>query len=57
MPETVSAGTYNYVIQDCSCTGNTQFYSPHPEYVNPKNGDTVIQISSIELGGFNGLNN
>jgi hypothetical protein len=54
---TVSAGTYNYVIQDCECTGNTVFISPHPVYVDPDNGDSVVQITAIAIGGFNGLNN
>lgn len=54
--DTVSAGTYNYLLKDCSCSGNTTFYSPHPIYINEE-GENVVQLGSIAIGGFNGLNN
>jgi len=54
--ETFSAGTYNYELVDCACTGDTVYYSPHPTYTDDS-GNNVIQLTSITLGGFNGLNN
>jgi hypothetical protein len=52
----ISAGTeYNICVLDCS--GNTISISPpHPTYTN-EFGKAVIQLDSIELGGYNGLNN
>jgi hypothetical protein len=34
--------------------------APHPQsitYAHSKTGDTVVDLSSITIGGFNGLNN
>jgi hypothetical protein len=54
--ETYSAGTYDYKIVDCSCSGDTVYNSPHPVYTDDK-GNNVIQLTSVTIGGFNGLNN
>ena len=57
---TLSAGTYDYKICNSCTDGGTTTVSqidvPHPVYTN-SNGDSVIQITAVALGGFNGLNN
>lgn len=57
MDEPISAGTYNYTINDCSCSGSTIKYSPHPISVEPVTNREIIQLTSITIGGPNGLNN
>jgi hypothetical protein len=54
-PFALSAGTINY--EDCiNCSGSvTEKPLPHAIYSNNQ-GRSVIQLDSVELGGFNGLN-
>jgi len=55
MPTQISANTENTVC--INCTGDTQVViPPHPIYIN-SNGDEVVQMNAITLGGVNGLNN
>lgn len=56
---TTSAGTYTYDpgYFNMYGTGSTVNIAPHPEYTNICGNGTVIQLTSITLGGFNGLNN
>jgi hypothetical protein len=52
---TISAGTeYKVCVLDCS--GNTKTITPpHPTWTNGQ-GDAVILLDAIALGGMNGLN-
>lgn len=54
MANPISANTESIVCkQDCS--GNTQtIIPPHATYSN-ENGEDVIQLNTIQLGGQNGL--
>ena len=58
----LSAGTYTYVVINnttggtlCNtCSSNLQ---PHPVYNSISNSaDTVVQLSMVTIGGFNGIN-
>lgn len=57
MDEPLSAGTYNYIIENCKCSGDTKTYSPHPVYTDARTNREIIQITAITIGGPNGLNN
>ena len=52
----ISAGTeYNVCVIDCS--GNTvSIIPPHPTWTNGQ-GNAVVLLDAIVLGGMNGLNN
>jgi hypothetical protein len=56
---TTSAGTYTYDpgYFNTYGTGSTITYAPHPVYSNICGNGTVVQLTAIALGGFNGLNN
>jgi hypothetical protein len=45
------------VYEDCiTCSGNTYTVAlPHAIYSNAQ-GRSVVQVDSVALGGFNGLN-
>jgi hypothetical protein len=58
---TFSSGTYTYNVINLT-TGTTgtcltclSTLQPHPVYSRP-NGDDVVQLTSVTIGGFNGLN-
>ena len=55
--EFLHTGVVSIICNSCdnveSVTATTV---PHAIYINSK-GQSVIQINTIELGGFNGLNN
>lgn len=55
-----SAGTYNYTSCD-ACSGGTATpvvkTVPHPVYGSNNLNDTVVQLTAVAIGGFNGLNN
>lgn len=59
MPTSMSSGTYDYrVCVSCIDNGNEIRNSvsvPHPVMIN-NNGDSVTQLTSVTLGGVNGLN-
>ena len=54
MPNPKSANTETIVCK-IDCSGNTQtIVPPHATYSN-ENGEDVIQLNTIQLGGQNGL--
>ena len=58
---TYSAGTFvSYLCRECSSGGTISSSiatnTPHPSYTN-SNGDEVIQLQMVTLGGPTGLNN
>jgi len=56
MEEVIEAGQYSY--EEClKCSGTTsEVPMPHPIYSTADN-IPVVQLTAVELGGFNGLNN
>jgi len=53
-----SSGTYTYVVVNATtgtCATCASTLQPHPVYTRP-NGDTVVQLQAVTIGGFNGLN-
>jgi hypothetical protein len=57
-----SSGTYTYKLINftgvTNCEACTSSIQPHPIYNSMSNSaDTIVQITAITLGGFNGLNN
>ena len=59
----LSAGTDTYVVINnttgttASCTTCSSNLQPHPIYNSVSNSaDTVVQLSMVTIGGFNGLN-
>jgi hypothetical protein len=55
---TYSSGTYTYQVINVStgaCGTCISTLSPHPVFTRP-NGDEVIQLTSVTIGGVNGLN-
>jgi hypothetical protein len=55
----ISGGTY-YLCDVCTNDGNTftgvtVTNTPHPTWTN-NTGGTVVQLTAVTLGGFNGLN-
>jgi hypothetical protein len=56
--ETLSANTEVIICSYCPESGGTlnSIVPPHPIWTN-SNGDAVIQLNAITLGGPNGLNN
>jgi hypothetical protein len=61
MSTTYSAGTFtSYICQECVNSGGTitstaNTKTPHPSYTN-SNGDEVIQLQMVAIGGPTGLN-
>ena len=56
----ISANTENTVCDSCCSSGDCDtvrvIIPPHPQWTNEQ-GNTVIQLNAITLGGTNGLNN
>jgi hypothetical protein len=57
-----SSGTYTYKLINytgsTNCEGCVSSIQPHPVYSSMSNSaDTIVQLTAITLGGFNGLNN
>jgi len=56
---TFSSGTQSFICKVCcTCTTGetvTEVIVPHANYSNGQN-DVVIQLNTIAIGGFNGLN-
>ena len=59
MPTEYSAGTFDYKVCDICTDGGTttaiEIEAPHPSYTNNE-GDVVVQLQMVTLGGPNGLN-
>jgi len=58
----LSSGTYTYKLINytgsTNCEGCVSAIQPHPVYSSMSNSaDTIVQLTAITLGGFNGLNN
>jgi hypothetical protein len=59
----LSSGTYTYKVINnttggTNCDTCTSTAQPHPIYSSMSNSaDTIVQLTAITLGGFNGLNN
>jgi hypothetical protein len=58
----LSSGTYTYKLINftgvTNCEACTSSIQPHPIYSSMSNSaDTIVQLTAITLGGFNGLNN
>jgi hypothetical protein len=57
---TYSAGTESTIcVICCPCTNGatiTSVIPPHPTWTNTQ-GDVIVQLNAITLGGPNGLNN
>ena len=55
---TFSSGTYTYQVINATtgaCGRCTSTLSPHPVYTRP-DGTEVVQLTSVTIGGVNGLN-
>jgi len=61
MATTISAGTFTSLIcRECpdgsgGTTATAEKNTPHPTWTN-SNGDAVVQLQMVTLGGQNGLN-
>jgi len=56
---TLSSGTYDYKVCVKCVSGGTETVRevvvPHPVMMDGS-GNTIVQLTSVTLGGFNGLN-
>jgi len=56
MPTTISAGTFtSKICFECEGTATASDQTPHPVYTDGQ-GNEIIQLQMVAIGGPNGLN-